>query len=227
MVFHTEMLAHFLAASDTSGVILMVLVWIRENPLTFLTGLMTFVTALYARATTMYVQILVDQLAAQIEPGIDVRLENGRWLADEFRGTIVFTASSNTLVLDGGDILLRCEHGSIRVATRLTEWIGHSLTPGQNLAIDITVPFQHPTAVPHAQSASIEGFIAYKDGRNLGRYQCDMLSGGYVSRHRQSELGRIRLWLATKLYELWWRLTVWQMGQRVKRGTPQSIGRRN
>ncbi|PYV17201.1 MAG: hypothetical protein DMG21_09075 [Acidobacteria bacterium] len=90
MVFHTEMLAHFLAASDTSGVILKVLVWIRENPLTFLTGLMTFVTALYARATTKYVQILVDQLAAQIEPGIDVRLENGRWLADEFRGTIVF-----------------------------------------------------------------------------------------------------------------------------------------
>src|SRR5260370_5773336 len=107
--------------------LIQVSVWIHDNRVAFLTGLMAFITALYARATTRYVEIVADQDAAQIEPDITIAIENGRWQGDDCRANLVITGSRNTLVLNGGDILLRCEHGSIRLAVQLTEWSGNSL----------------------------------------------------------------------------------------------------
>lgn len=127
---------------------LQALIWIRQNPMTFVTGVMALVTALYAKATTKYVEIAADQLAAQIAPDIAISMEDCTWQADEFCGTVVIKASKNTLALNGGDILLRCEHGSIRVGVKLDKWIGHSLTDGQTLPIPVECPFNTLSCFP-------------------------------------------------------------------------------
>lgn len=72
------------------GFLFQVLIWVRENPLTFLTGPMTFVTALYALSTTKYVEIVTDQFATQTGSAVGITLENRRWpRRDEFSGTIL------------------------------------------------------------------------------------------------------------------------------------------
>ena len=216
------------ASTDSSiegmwGFLIQVSTWIHHNPLTFLTGLIVFITAITAFYTRRYVQIVANQFAAQIEPEITVAIKKGRWHGDDYLATLVITASRNTLVLKGGDILLRCEHGSIRLAIQLTEWIGHSLTPGQRLSIKVMAQFQHPVRMPHRRDASLEGSVEYADTRNNAAYHCDLFSDGVVTRHGLRQLGKIRLWLAMRLHRLAWRLTLWQIGQRIKEGARKSI----
>lgn len=143
---------------------------------------MALATAYYAKMTTRYVEVVTDQLAAQIAPEIAITLIGNGWRADEFSGTVVIAASKNTLELNGGDILLRCEHGSIRVAAMLSEWIGHSLRDNENLQIPIRVAFQHHGERPHSEEPTLECSIAYRDARKIAGYRCDMLSGGVVKR---------------------------------------------
>lgn len=199
------------------GFLLHILIWIRQNPLTFLTGLMTFITALYARATTKYVGIVAEQFAAQIEPELGVTLEKGAWQKDNFVGTIAISASRNTMVLSGGDVLLRCEHGSIRIATQLTKWKGHTLLAGQQLAVDIDVCFEHSGERPHMQDPSVEGFVMYKDARNVAGYQYEMWSGGFTRKSRRKDLGRLGSWLAGVLARAHWSLLLLQIRLRMVR----------
>lgn len=203
-------------ASSAWTVLVQALLWIRGNPVTFLTGLMALVTAYYAKSTTKYVEIVKNQLAAQIAPEIAISLIGDRWQADEFCGIVVIAASKNTLVLNGGDILLRCEHGSIRVAAKLSEWTGHSLRDSENLQIPVRVPFQHHGARSHSKEPTIECSVAYRDARNVAAYRCEMLTGGVVKRVEQPNLGEVRLWLGLKLRALSWQLMLWQVKQRMR-----------
>jgi len=172
-----------------TGLLLQVLMWIRENPATFLTGLMAFVTALYARATTKYVEVAANQFAAQIEPEPAVSLQNCNWRSDDFRGTVVITTARNTLVLEGGDICLRCEHGNIRLAIELREWDGHTLMPQQRLPVDVEVPFEHHGSKGHHHAPSVEGFLVYRDARHIASYRCIFDPGGVIRRYKLEKWG--------------------------------------
>ncbi len=58
--------------------------------------------------TTRYVEVVTDQLAAQIAPEIAITLIGNGWRAESSLGRLVIAASKNTLELNGGDIF-SCE----------------------------------------------------------------------------------------------------------------------
>ena len=113
------------------GLLVHISTWISHNPVVFLTGFIALVTAFGVRAAIKSAKTTDDQFASAIAPEIKVTIENGFWQGDDFRATLVITTSKNSLILKEGHIHLRCEHGSIRVASQLEGWAEQSLLPGE------------------------------------------------------------------------------------------------
>lgn len=189
--------------------------WIRSNPVASLTAAMVCITAYYARATTRYVKIVSQQFAAQIEPVPIIELGSGSWQGNTFLAPLTITASRNDLVLVGGDILLRCEHGSIRLAMQLHERAGDTLSPGQHLQLDIKLPFEHAADGRHSRSPSLEGFLLYSDSRNVQTYRRVLGDGGITRIYRQRDLERLKTWMSLQRSLGAARLTLWVMNAEI------------
>lgn len=189
--------------------------WIHNNPIAFLTAVMVCVTAYYARATTRYVRIASEQFAAQIEPVPTIVLENGRWLRNTFIAQVIITATRNDLVLVSGDILLRCEHGSIRVASQLNERFGDTISPGQPLLLKIELPFEHTDDRAHHHTPSLEGFLVYKDSRNVQSYCRELGKDGTTRIYRERDLERLRTWMFYRSGLAAARFSIWALNVQI------------
>jgi hypothetical protein len=189
--------------------------WIQSNVMASLTFVLVLVTAYYARATTQYVKIASEQFAAQIEPVPVITLGSGSWKGNTFLGRLTITATRNELVLVGGDILLRCEHGNIRLAKQLGEWIGHTMGPGQPFVLDLKVPFDHAGDGSHNHGPSFEGFLIYKDSRNVQSYRLVIESAGIRRIYRQRDLERLKTWMSYQSALAAARFSLWAMNVQI------------
>jgi len=199
-----------IALNGNESYLVQLLIWIRNNPLTFLTGVMVCVTAYYARATTRYVRIAAEQFAAQIEPVPIVTLQNCGWREPTFLGSVAVEATQNSMVVVGGQILLRCEHGTLRSVVELDKWTGHTLSPGQRLVFTLEVAFESAEK-GHAHTPSVEGLFLYSDSRNVATYERETLPSGIVRIRRHQHAGRLQRWLL--LNRAFWplRLRIWKV----------------
>ena len=200
-------------------------IWVRQNPALFVAGFSALVAALSVRASIRYAETADNQLASAIAPNIKVTMGNGCWQGDDFRATLIVTTSKNSLILKEGHIHLRCEHGSIRVASQLEAWAEQSLVPGEQFKLVVSAPFRHPFRTSHRDSATLEGYLVFSDSRSHSDYFWQSHAGGLVRRGPQRKVGRIRRSVSRRLWSLRMRLTVWQSIQHVKaavRTLPQS-----
>ena len=189
--------------------------WVESNPIASLTAVMVCVTAYYAHATTKYVRIASEQFAAQIEPVPLITVKGERWEGKTFFARLIITSTRNDLVLAGGDILFRCEHGNIRLAMQLNDRIGDTISPNQQLALDINLPFVHSAEGPHTRTPSLEGFLIYKDSRNVQSYRRELGSGGITRIYRQRDLERLKTWMSYRSSLGAAGLTLWAMNVRL------------
>ena len=207
------------------GLLVHISIWVRQNPALFVAGFSALVTASGGLYAYKYAKTADDQLAAAIAPEIKVTTENGCWQGNDFRATLVITTSKNSLILKEGHIHLRCEHGSIRVASQLEGWAEQSLLPGEPFKLVVSAPFRHPFGTSHRDNATLEGYLVFSDSRSHSDYFWQSHSGGLVRRGPQRKVGRIRRAISRRLWSLRMRLMVWQSVQHVKaaiRTLPQS-----
>lgn len=184
--------------------------WIRSNPIASLTAAMVCITAYYARATTRYVKIASEQFAAQIEPVPIIELRSCAWTGGSLLCELVIEAAQNTLVINGGSLFVRCEHGRIRPLKELDKWLGHTLNAGERLSFVIEALCESNDGF-HTQLPLIEGVFIYQDSRNVAGYRREILPSGVVRIHRQRELGKLATWMLVQTAFFPTRLRMWKV----------------
>lgn len=152
--------------------LLRVLNWVTQNPITFLTAILVVVTYAYTRQMARSVKILSDQFAAQIRPEVNVTLTDQSWSDGKLKATLVVTATRNTAVLRGGEITVYCEHDEPGDVVELGILEGHTLPSGESLRLAVSGEFD--CTAPHVHGAGIGGSVLFSDYKRHINYEYDI-----------------------------------------------------